>query len=242
MGEACPPAESEFASRPACASAARFRSLYACCDPPIRPFATKTTAITLSTRLMGAHKMARINEVGRRIAIASLSGFLASFVACTATFAQAGSTGGTIGKQDKSISGDGEAPSISPHARKNLPPRPAKPNEGADSACGRMSANIVGTWNSSSPSSVSADIRQTGCDFSGRITAPLFNHAVSGRYLGGSNYSITITRTNQITGCTTVMFGSTTVISAAQMQWVITGTDGKCDLPANYTETRLWTR
>jgi hypothetical protein len=207
---------------------------------PPRPFATKTEAITLSTHLIGAHNMAGINEVGRRIAIAFLSGLLGSLVASTATFAQAGSTGGTIGRQDKSISGDQEAPSISP--RKTTPTRPAKRNEGTDSACGRLATSIVGPWKSSSPNSVSADIRQTGCDFSASLTAPLFNHAASGHYLSGSNYAITITRTNQITGCTTRMFGNATMMSAVQMQWVITGTDGKCDLAANYSETRLWTR
>ena len=186
--------------------------------------------------------MAGLNEAGRRIAITSLSSLLASFVASTATFAQAGSTGGTIGKQDKSISGDAEAPTISLTTTKNTPTRPAEKSEGTASACRRISASIVGTWNSSSPSSVSADIRRNGCDFSARVTAPLFNHAVSGRYSGGSNYSITITRTNQTTGCTTLMFGSVTVMSAVQMQWVITGTDGKCDLPVNYSETRSWTR
>jgi hypothetical protein len=179
---------------------------------------------------------------GAFIGIALIALPYLAFANVTAALAQAGSTGGTIGKQDKSISGGEEVPSASPSARKKPPTRTAKPNEGTDSACGRISANIVGTWNSSSPSSVSVDIRQTGCNFLARLTAPLFNHAVSGRYLGSSNYSITITRTNQIIGCTTVMFGSMKVISGAQMQWVITGTDGKCDLSVNYTEARMWTR
>jgi hypothetical protein len=157
-------------------------------------------------------------------------------------FAQAGSTSGTIGKQDKSVSGDEETRSSSPSARKKLPTRPAKPNEGAGSACGWIPANIVGTWNSSSPSSASEDIRQTGCNFVATLSNQFFHHAISGRYLGSSNFSLKIARTNQITRCTTVMFGSMTAISEAQLRWVITSTDGKCDLPVNYTETRMWTR
>ncbi len=46
-----------------------------------------------------------MNEVGRLIAITFVSVVLASFAANTTAFAQAGSAGGTVGKQDKSISG-----------------------------------------------------------------------------------------------------------------------------------------
>jgi hypothetical protein len=156
-------------------------------------------------------------------------------------FAQVGSTGGTIGKQDKSISGDEETRSSSSGARKK-PTQPAKPNEGTSSACGRIPANIAGTWNSSSPSAASEDIRPTGCNFVATLSNQFFHHAISGHYLDGSNFSLKIARTNQMTGCTTVMFGSMTVVSEAQLRWVITSTDGKCDLPVNYTETRMWTR
>jgi hypothetical protein len=47
--------------------------------------------------------MAGVN--GRRIVAILVFGMLASFEASVTAFAQAGSTGGTIGKQDKSISG-----------------------------------------------------------------------------------------------------------------------------------------
>jgi len=186
--------------------------------------------------------MARLNELGRLITITFVSGILTSFAANTTSFGQAGSTGGSVGKQDKSMSGNEEAPSSFPTAGKKQPTRPAKPNEGTRSACGEFPADIVGIWNSTSPSPASEDIRRTGCGFLATISNPIFHHAVSGRYLGRSNFSLTIERTNQITGCATVMLGSMTVISGAQMQWVITGTDGKCDLSANYTETRMWAR
>ena len=151
---------------------------------------------------------------------------------------QAGSVGGSVGKIDKSISGDGEAPS----SRKRPPTRPIKPNERTGSACRQIVASITGTWHSSSPNAVSEDIRQTGCNFVATISNQFFDHTISGHYLDGSNFSETITRTNRITGCTTLMFGRMTVISGAQMQWIITRTDGKCDLLVNYHETRTWTR
>jgi hypothetical protein len=176
------------------------------------------------------------------LAMIAAASLLALMSSCTDGLAQAGSTGGAIGKQDKSISGDQEAPSASPSARKKPPARAAKTNEGTGSACGQMATNIAGTWNSSSPSSVSEDIRPTGCDFTATLSNSFFRHAIRGRHSGGSNFSLIIARTNQVTGCTTVMSGSMTVVSEARMQWVITGTDGKCDLSANYSETRTWTR
>jgi hypothetical protein len=179
-----------------------------------------------------------LNSLGI-VAAASLFALISS---CIHGFAQAGSAGGTIGKQDKSISGDQEVRSSSPGARKNTSTRAARTNERAGSACEGIPVNITGTWNSSSPSSVSEDVRQTGCNFVATLSAPFFHHVITGRHLGGSDFSLKVVRTNQTTGCTTVMLGSVTVISGSQMQWIVTGTDGKCDLSANYKETRMWTR
>jgi hypothetical protein len=194
----------------------------------------------LAPRTSRAHRGKERLKQRARMTVAtarSLLVFLIFLASGSLALGQAGSTGGTIGKQDKSISGGEEAPS--PSARNK---QPAKPKEGTGSACGRIAASIAGTWNSSSPSSESEDIRQTGCNFVATLSNRFFNHAINGRYLDGSNFSLTVARTNRMTGCTTVMSGSMTVVSAAQMQWIITRTDGKCDLPANYHETRTWTR
>ena len=43
--------------------------------------------------------------MSRLIAITFIIGILASFAMGTTAFAQAGSTGGSVGKQDKSVSG-----------------------------------------------------------------------------------------------------------------------------------------
>jgi hypothetical protein len=53
--------------------------------------------------------MADLNEMGRRIVLILVFGMLSSFAASATAFAQAGSTGGTIGKTDKSISGEENA-------------------------------------------------------------------------------------------------------------------------------------
>jgi len=147
-------------------------------------------------------------------------------------FGQAGSTGGSIGKVDKSVSG-AESP-----AEPRAPPKARSKDRLSKTQC----PDIEGVWNSSSPSSVSENIRQAGCSYSATLTTLLFNHAINGKYLGDSNYSLTMARTNRATGCTTVMYGRMTSVSGAGFQTIISHTDGKCDLPASFTETRRWTR
>ena len=64
-----------------------------------------------------------------------------AFVDVSSALAQAGSTGGTIGKQDKSISGDRpelDRPHAAPPAKRSI----ANPRGKSDASCGK----IVGTW------------------------------------------------------------------------------------------------
>lgn len=167
-------------------------------------------------------------------------------------FGQAGSIGGTIGKTDKSVSGV-ESPAEPRTPAKSRSKGPRRVDGGGSDQSSEASGarrnpvhaqcpDIEGVWNSPSPSSVSEIIRQTGCRYSATLTTLLFNHAISGKYLGDSNYSLTIVRTNKATGCTTVMYGRMTSVSGAGFQTITSGTDGRCDLPANFTETRSWTR
>jgi hypothetical protein len=84
--------------------------------------------------------MAEIKELGRLIIIAFVSAILLSSVATRTVFAQAGSTGGTIGKQDKSTSGSQELPSLP----KPSPKRAAR-GEGVRPKI-RSRASITGRW------------------------------------------------------------------------------------------------
>ena len=174
-----------------------------------------------------------------RAAIKPLLAALLLIATHSLAFGQAGSIGGVVGKTDKSISGEETSSS---GARKASPTRPTDANQSTKVACKQITADIAGTWNSSSPSSETEDIHQGACRFTATLSNQFFSHMIVGRYLDGSSFSLAITRTNRATGCTTMMFGNATVQSAARMQWVITRTDGKCDLPASYHETRSWTR
>ena len=156
---------------------------------------------------------------------------------------QPGSTGGSIGKIDKSISGGEDA--VEPRApakSRSKGPRPVDTTTSDRSSTAHQCGNIEGVWNSSAPSSVSGNFRQNGCNFSGTLTTALFNHSISGKYLGNSTYSISITRTNKISGCTTVMHGRMNVVSGAEFQTTLASTDGRCDLSVDFSEMRVWTR
>ena len=54
---------------------------------------------------LGARKMAGVNKAGLRVVWIRVFAVLASLALGTAAFAQAGSTGGTLGKTDKSVTG-----------------------------------------------------------------------------------------------------------------------------------------
>ena len=61
--------------------------------------------------------MAGVSEAGRRIVSILVLGMLVSLAAGATAFAQAGSTGGTIGKIDKSVSGGEEGATREPRAK-----------------------------------------------------------------------------------------------------------------------------
>lgn len=83
--------------------------------------------------------MTCMSEIGRLIALALVSGMLASFAVGTTAFAQAGSTGGIIGKTNKSQSGADETPSIPPVPKSH---KQASPRNIDTSSCSKM----PGVW------------------------------------------------------------------------------------------------
>ena len=70
--------------------------------------------------------MAATHQAGRRIVSILVFGMLVSFAAATTAFSQAGSTGGTIAKTNKSISGGVEA-EPSRQKSQRAPPQSARP-------------------------------------------------------------------------------------------------------------------
>lgn len=110
-----------------------------------KSIATQAAADTVAT---GGRNMPSVKETGRRVILILAFGMLWSFVASAVALAQAGSTGGTIGKQDKSISGGDE--SVVP--RHAVPASKPRRSNGSTSQNRQPEApkcpNIVGTWHS----------------------------------------------------------------------------------------------
>jgi hypothetical protein len=84
----------------------------------------------------------KAGKSSRPLAVIEFAGTLALHLSGTPAFAQAGSTGGTIGKTDKSVSGgDEEAP-----ARHSAKPRAAKRTSPESKTESRASGSADGTW------------------------------------------------------------------------------------------------
>jgi hypothetical protein len=83
--------------------------------------------------------MAGANEMGLRIASIAMFGMLASFAVSANAFAQAGSVGGSIGKTDKSVSGE-DAP------RNIRPAKQPSARANAGSPCQRAAGSWMWRW------------------------------------------------------------------------------------------------
>jgi len=95
---------------------------------------------------------------------------------------------------------------------------------------------ISGRWHSDG-NSITLDMVQTGCNISSVFSGPTQGHVLKGGWAQGK-YHFEIERTGN--GCTTTMYGSLVNISDTEMTSMISSTDGKCDLGANFNEQLLW--
>ena len=150
--------------------------------------------------------MARVNAVGRLFAAGLVSVLLGSFGITAKVSAQGGSTGGTIGKTDKSQSGADDAPSSrrEPTARKRAK-EAGVPRNVPTSSCSKMPGNW--SWFTG----VTAVIRPNGTATAGPYSATWtcandavvmhWNHGYTdrlrlsrdGTHLEGTNGFVTVT-------------------------------------------------
>jgi hypothetical protein len=122
--------------------------------------------------------MAGVNEAGRRIVSILVVGMLSSLAVATTAFAQAGSTGGTVGKTDKSVAGAEEKREIQPRKRSSPRKETASRSRRGGGAGGL--ARYDGTWTavlSASCSSGSGTL--TGTVAGGLISGPLLSGTIS---------------------------------------------------------------
>jgi hypothetical protein len=85
-------------------------------------------------------------------------------------------------------------------------------------------------------------IQQSTCDINASIppTRNNFDHIIDGRWSSDSNgFDVTMVRTNTVDGCTTQLTG-TLYKKRKNIRLTLDGSDGKCDVPANYNEDFIW--
>jgi hypothetical protein len=106
------------------------------CEHPSGPIATNAAVATLA---IGGRNMAGVNGVGCRIILLLVFGVLSPFAARATEFAQAGSTGGTIGKTDKSVSGPEAPPKIQSTEKPST-------RAGTGSPCDKVAGSWMWRW------------------------------------------------------------------------------------------------
>lgn len=80
---------------------------------------------------------------------------------------------------------------------------------------------------------------QNGCTISSDAPSTAYDHKLKGKWTG-RKFDYTIQRRNIKTGCTTRMYGKLYKIDDSQLKTDVYGSDGRCDLPTNYTENSVW--
>ena len=86
-------------------------------------------------------------------------------------------------------------------------------------------------------------VQQNSCDITASIppTRNNFDHIIDGRWSSENNgFDVTMIRTNTTDGCTTQLTG-TLYKNSNNIRLTLDGSDGKCDVPANYSENFVWT-
>jgi hypothetical protein len=100
--------------------------------------------------------------------------------------------------------------------------------------------NLAGNYQRNSDSLILRIIKpEKPCMVFGKIAAPAFNHELHGELINGSA-DFYIARRNTANNCLTIMYGKLSQTNSRDITTEIYGTDGKCDLPSNYTESSIW--
>ena len=98
--------------------------------------------------------------------------------------------------------------------------------------------NIAGTYKRSDGNRVIQFV-QDGFSITCHDPDSSFDHLGKGEW-NGSFFEYTVTRRNIQGGCVTQMYGRLTVPSPGSLKAEILGTDGKCDLLPNFTDSSDW--
>jgi len=102
--------------------------------------------------------------------------------------------------------------------------------------------NVAGKWKSLG-NGVEMEIQQDGTKISSSFASPEFAHKLVGELNSTRGYfDYTVARKSVKTGCETVMTGRLRFWNETQLATDVEGTDGRCDLPADFKEHLIWSR
>ena len=105
---------------------------------------------------------------------------------------------------------------------------------------GQQCVNLAGNWASNSDFVIG--LQQVGCDLRSTFTqARGYDHSIQGQ-CAGSQCTWSVYRHDLSNGCHTVLYGVATMLDPNHFRTVVTGSDGRCELPQNYSETRIYRR
>lgn len=103
--------------------------------------------------------------------------------------------------------------------------------------------NIAGSYRRSDDpdSNFLAQFVQDGRSITASFSNPAYSHAAKGEW-NGTYFDFTVTRRNLQNSCVTLMFATIKIPSSGYLVIETTGSDGRCDLPTDYSEIFTWTK
>ncbi len=100
--------------------------------------------------------------------------------------------------------------------------------------------DLRGTWASNSDFTIG--LQQAGCDVQSTFTqAQGYDHSIQGQ-CAGNQCTWSVSRHDLSNDCQTVLYEVATMLDSNHFRTVVNGSDGRCELPSNYSETRIYRR
>lgn len=99
-----------------------------------------------------------------------------------------------------------------------------------------------GMWKASEADGVVLMVEDNGQQINAELYSGGFDHTFQGKHTSNYKANLVVTRTNITDNCVTRMYLTWALINPNQFRYKVTGTDGRCDLPSNYQELRVFNR
>ena len=99
-----------------------------------------------------------------------------------------------------------------------------------------------GMWKASESDGLIINAEDDGRKISAEVYSRGFDHYIQGNHQSYARANVVVTRKNINNNCVTKMYATWTLINPNQFRSQVKGTDGRCDLPSNFQEVRIFNR